>query len=193
MGSVNGYKNPDLYDMNELEKCNPVQVKIVNNAVAMAEELVSNHYKMSASEWLRPKYDVKTLVDLRPEEVVHGPFAQIIRYEGHRKDTLLGSSAYDFYKICLQDHNILSVMKKSPEIKLFPFTLYIITHELIHIVRFSKFLQRFDASSEEKMAEEARVHEKTHEILGTIRVTGLDEVLKFYYKWCKTFDGLKNL
>jgi hypothetical protein len=40
------------------------QIKIVNQTVSLAEELVSNHYKMSASQWLRPKYDVKTLVDL---------------------------------------------------------------------------------------------------------------------------------
>jgi len=45
----------------------------------MAEELVSEYYKMSASQRLRPKYDVKTLVDLDPAEIVHGPFAQIIR------------------------------------------------------------------------------------------------------------------
>lgn len=76
--------------------------------------------------------------------------------------------------------------------KLFSFTLYIIIHELIHIVRFSKFLQSFDASSEEKLAEEARVHKKTHEILKTIRFSGLTDVLKFYNKWRLPFDGLQN-
>ncbi|MFC1886625.1 hypothetical protein ACFLZM_06180, partial [Thermodesulfobacteriota bacterium] len=167
-----------------LKQYSAAQIAIVNNSASMAEEMVSNHYKMSASEWLRPKYDVKTLADLRPEEIVHGPFAQIIRYEGQRKDKLLGSSAYDFYKICLQDHNILSVINTSRRIELLPFTLYIITHELIHIVRFSKFLQQFDASFEEKMLEETRVHEKTHEILGDVRLKGLDEVLRFYNKWC---------
>ena len=158
----------------------------------MAEELVSNHYKMSASQWLRPKYDVKTLIDLKPDEIVFGPFAQIIRYEGYRKDRLLGSSTYDFYKICLQDHNILSAMNQSPEIQLLPFTLYILTHELIHIVRFSKFLQRFHASPEEMMAEETRVHEKTHHILASVRVPGIDEVLRFYNQWRETFDGMQD-
>ena len=178
--------------LDSLEKYSPAQIAIVNNSVAMAEELVSNHYKMSASEWLRPRYDVKTLADLRPEEIVDGPFAQIIRYEGRRKNKLLGSSTYDFYKICLQDHNILSVTQKSRQIELFPFTLYIITHELIHIVRFSKFLQRFDASPEEKMAEETRVHEKTHEILSAVRrLSGLEKVLEFYNNWCETFDALQ--
>ena len=78
---------------------------IVNNSVAMAEELVNNHYKMSVSQWLRPKYDVKTLADLAEDEIVTGPFAQIIRYEGKLKDGVLGSSAYDFYKVCIQDRH----------------------------------------------------------------------------------------
>ena len=34
------------------------ELTVVNNAVAMAEELVSNHYKMSASQWLRRRFDV---------------------------------------------------------------------------------------------------------------------------------------
>ena len=45
------------------------QILVVNQAVAMAEELVSNHYKMSLNQWLRPKYDVKTLAELSPDEL----------------------------------------------------------------------------------------------------------------------------
>ncbi|MGD9302553.1 MAG: hypothetical protein PVI13_13325, partial [Desulfobacterales bacterium] len=71
------------------------QIEIINQAVAMAEELVSNNYKMSASQWLGPRYDVKTLAELKPEEIVEGPFAQIIRYKGQRKNTSLGSATYD--------------------------------------------------------------------------------------------------
>ncbi len=178
--------------MKKLQTFNTDQIKIVNDSVEIAEELVSNHYKMSASQWLHRRYDVKTLVDLSPDEVVHGPYAQIVRYKGQRKDTSLGSSTYDFYKICLQDHSILAIIEQLSEMKLFSFTLYIIIHELIHIVRFSKFLQSFDASPEEKLAEEGRVHEKTHEILKTIKFSGLTDVLKFYNKWRMPFDGLQN-
>ena len=40
-------------------------------------------FKMSASQWLRHRYDVRTQVQLSDEEVVgHGPFAQVIRYQG---------------------------------------------------------------------------------------------------------------
>jgi hypothetical protein len=171
---------------------NRKQIQTVNESVALAEELVSDFYKMSATEWLGPKYDVKTSADLSKDEIVDGPFAQIIRYEGKLKDATLGSAAYDFYKICLQDHAILSAIQKNPHLKLFSFVLYIVTHELIHIIRFSKFLQNFDASPDERMAEETRVHELTHEILNPLRVDGLLSVLQFYKEWRAPIDGLHN-
>jgi hypothetical protein len=166
----------------------PEQIETVNNAVSMAEELVSNAYKMSASQWLHPKYDVKTLTDLAPSEIVDGPFAQVIRYVGQHKGASLGSAAYDFYKICLQDHAIIRAMNSMKGLRLYPFALYIVTHELIHIVRFSKFLQSFDASADEKMVEEARVHERTHAILSLINIPGLKEVLHFYRNWRATME-----
>lgn len=169
------------------------QLTTVNNAVAMAEELVSNHFKMSASQWLRPKYDVKTVADLSQDEVVCGPFAQIIRYEGKLAGGVLGSSAYDFYKICIQDHAILAVLADRPAMALFPFALYVVTHELIHIVRFSRFLQNFNASDAEKLAEEHRVHTITHGILRSVRAPGLDAVLDFYSTWRRPIDGLKTV
>lgn len=169
------------------------ELTIVNNAVAMAEELVSNHYKMSANQWLRPKYDVKTLADLAEDEIVTGPFAQIIRYEGKLKGGVLGSSAYDFYKICIQDHAILEILIKRPEIPLSPFAQYIVTHELVHIVRFSRFLQNFNASDTEKLIEERRVHGITHDILDPVKSPGMGIVLDFYRSWRTPFDGLKNI
>ncbi len=167
----------------KLKTFNPEQIRIVNNSASVAEELVSNAYKLSASEWLRRRYDIKTLADLSPEEVVHGPFAQIIRYRGQRTDTSLSSAAYDLYKICFLDHTILNELKRSPQLQLFPFSLYIVTHELVHIVRFTKFMQNFVASNEEKLHEEMRVHKKTHDILGRTRIDNLSPVLAFYSQW----------
>jgi hypothetical protein len=182
--------------MNELPKphrhFNTDEIKIINQAVTMAEEMVSNHYKMSASQWLRPKYDVKTFADLSASEIVEGPFAQIIRYEGQRKGSTLGSEVYDFYKICLQDPAILEAVGRHSELKLLPFTVYIVVHELVHIVRFSKFLQNFHASNGEKLLEEHRVHDITHQILSTIRLTGLDAVIDYYRSWRVPLERLSD-
>ncbi|MBI9074163.1 MAG: hypothetical protein JEZ02_02045 [Desulfatibacillum sp.] len=168
------------------------QIFTVGDAAAMAEELVSNSYKMSASQWLWNRYDVMTLSDLEPGEIVEGPFAQIVRYRGQKSETSLGSSSYDFYKICLMDHTILKALESGKELRLFPFALYILCHELIHIVRFSKFLQSFQASHEEKMAEENRVHEKTREIFKSVRVPGMEALLSFYKAWENPLDSTTN-
>lgn len=175
-----------------LEYFSPEQIVIVNNAASMAEELVSDYYKMSASQWLRRKYDFKTLVDLTPAEIVFGPFAQIIRYEGHRVDSSLGSAAYDFYKICLQDHAILETIRQHYQIRLFPFCIYILSHELIHIIRFSKFLCNFVATAEERRVEETIVHQITHDILCGISLEGLPEVFVFYNKWRHPLDQVSS-
>ena len=174
---------PGMTTKSKYPAFNAVQLNIVNQAVSMAEELVSNYYKMSLNEWLRPKYDIKTISDLASNEIVEGPFAQLFRYQGKRKGSSLGSGSYDFYKICVQDHTILATLKKQPELSLVAFCLYIITHELIHIVRFSKFLQNFEASAEEKLAEEKRVHTLTHEILAEVPMPELTPVLAYYHQW----------
>ena len=169
------------------------ELRIVNEAVTIAEEVSSNAYKMSSAQWKGRRYDIKTLADLSPDEVMHGPFAQIIRYVGRKTETSLSSSEYDFYKICLQDHTILSALNRFPELRLLPFTLYIVTHELIHVIRFIKFLQAFDASATEKIIEEARVHEKTQAILRRAQIPGMDAVFEFYRAWEGPLDDLRDM
>ena len=167
-------------------------IVVVNDAVARAEEMTFDAYKMSFAQWRRRCYDVKTLVDLRPEEIVHGPFAQIIRYVGQKSDSFLGSSQYDFYKICLQDHAIITALHKNSGLDLFPFMLYIVCHELIHVIRFTTFLQSFDATDNEKIEEEARVHQKTHDILATYAIQGMETVFEFYRAWQGPMDELQE-
>lgn len=166
------------------------QVALVTHAAGIAEELVSMHYKMSANQWLRPKYDVRTLAELAPPEIIDGPFAQIIRYRGQPREASLGSATYDFYKICLQDHAMLATILENRDLSLLPFALYIITHELIHIVRFSKFLQGFEASPAERLEEEKRVHAMTKDILNGQKVDGLPAVLEFFKDWRLVYDRL---
>ena len=149
----------------------------------MAEELVSNYYKLSTSQLRRLNYDVKTLADLAPGEVVSGHFAQIVKYKLKKKDVLRETEAEDFYKICLQDHSILSALEAHPDLGFLVFLLYIVCHEMVHVVRFRRFLQQFDVSAGEKMAEERRVHAKTHEILSGLSIDGLAGVLAFYENW----------
>ncbi len=149
----------------------------VNNAVSLAEEMVCNYYKMSANQWLRHRYDVKTRAELSAEEVVDGPYAQIVRYACQKEGSSLGSLTFDFYKICLQDPAVLATVRQHPGVALFPFLVYLIVHELIHIVRFAKFYQQFEARPEERRQEEATVHQITREVLGRHDIRGIQAVL----------------
>ncbi len=185
-----------IMEKKELRHFDGDQLRDVNDAVAMAEELVCNHYKMSDNQWLRLRYDIRTLADLSGEEIVYGPFAQVIRYEGKPKGISLGSLTYDFYKICLQDHCILlALAQETPvsqalRVEIFPFLLYIITHELVHVVRFCRFLQNFNASAQERQEEEIRVHEFTRLILEPVKVSRMDAVFRFYDRWHPMMDQL---
>ena len=180
--SVSQTQPADRFDAQQLE--------LVTQAVATAEDLVSNHYKMSTSQWLKQRFDVKTQADLTQAETVAGPFAQVIRYEGKQNNRTLGSAAFDFYKICLQDKAILDALRQSEGIRLFPFVLYIIVHELIHIVRFSRFQQNFTASPDEMHREELRVHRLGKEILSRQSIDGLSDVLAFYARWHTPVDDV---
>jgi len=158
---------------------NKTQITHMYQAADMAEEIVSNAYQLSSLHWQKTPYDIKTLVELNKEEVMDVPYAQLIRYQARKKRSELNSARFDFYKICVQDHNILSAYHSYKGLKLFPFFLYIMTHELIHIVRFSRFLHLFHATEQERKIEEKKVHCKTREILKTVRMPSLNPVLDF--------------
>ncbi|MFH2093506.1 MAG: hypothetical protein ABIJ31_14195 [Pseudomonadota bacterium] len=173
---MSGSKTMRQFNSDELLK--------VAQAVNTSEELVNNYFKLSSSQWLKNRYDIQTSKDLAGHELLDGPFAQVVKYEGRRKDIPLGSSSFSFYKVCLQDNAILSTVGKIP-LSLDPFLLYILTHELIHVVRFSIYKQRYENKNELDMTfeEERKVHALTYSILKPVPVSGLKQVFEFYKDW----------
>lgn len=165
------------------------QLSAVNDAVSMAEDRIFDFYRLSGNEWRRNKYDVNTLADLSPGEIADGKYAQIVLYRGRLRNTELSTNAYDFYKICLQDHTILSAADRNG-LSLFPLSLFIVVHELVHIVRFVRFLHNFEATVREKMEEEIRVHGETRAILQNLPVPGLAAVFDFFGDWELPLENL---
>ncbi|MGQ9689219.1 MAG: hypothetical protein ACUVXF_10595 [Desulfobaccales bacterium] len=155
----------------------------LREALVVAEEMTSDYFKLSSRHWLRARYDISTLAQLREEEISSHALALVAKYDGYPCGRLLKSLSFDFYRICLQDHNILKTLAAQRELRFFPFLCYILTHELIHIVRFSKFEARFDAGPEERHAEEGRVHRLTWEILAPLNFLDLGPVIKYYQKF----------
>lgn len=163
------------------------EIAILRQAIDVAEELISDHYKISTSQWKRYRYDIQSLEGLQEEEITDFAFAQIRRYLRCPRERLRGSEPGDYFKICLQDHVIRRAIQRDPDIDLFPLTTYIVTHELIHVVRFARFLQRFDSTKAEQEAEEKRVHALAFELLRNCRIRGLPQVLSAFNS-CRTME-----
>jgi hypothetical protein len=152
----------------------------LREALVVAEEMTSDFFKLTSRHWLAARYDISTLAYLRDEEISPNALAMVAKYDGCPPGRVLRSSSFDFYRVCLQDHNILKTLAGREDLKIFPFLCYILTHELVHIVRFSKFEARFDTSSEEKRREEDRVHRLTWKILAPLNSLDLGPVIQYH-------------
>ena len=152
----------------------------LRDALVVAEEMTSDYFKLTSRHWLAARYDISTLADLRGEEISPHALAMVAKYDGCPPGRELRSSSFDFYRVCLQDHNILKTLACRDDLKLFPFLCYILTHELVHIVRFSRFEARFETSPEEKRQEEERVHRLTWKILAPLNSLDLGPVIEYH-------------
>ena len=65
------------------------EIAILAQAIEASEELISDFYKISTSEWKRYRYDIQNLSDLGEEEVTDVAFAQIRRFASFPNSCLL--------------------------------------------------------------------------------------------------------
>src|SRR5215212_6655542 len=129
--------------LKELYCFNNVQLKIVRKARERAASFVSDYYRVAPREWRRMPYEVKTLRALDSFEVADTALAQTVCYGFRREAGPLVLEEGDLYRICLQDHRILDAARKT-EMRLGSLLTYVLTHELVHVVRFGQQLQRVD-------------------------------------------------
>ncbi len=167
----------------KLTRFNKEELETANRAFEVAEDLVSDYYKISSNVLVNSGYDIRTLSELDPREIVFGPAAQVMRYKRYTSNSFLRSQSYDLYRVCIQDHTAISILESNPDMKLFYFLLYVTTHELVHVFRFMKFSQNFTASLNEVLREETRVHEETHNILFRVDDVNIKSVFNFYDGW----------
>lgn len=160
---------------NYLDGC---QIEQMKQAVCLSEEVISEWFHLTTSCWRRYRYDVRTLKFLSPDEIASSVFAQVVRYG--RPEGPSGMRQGDWYRICLQDHNILAALQRDPALDLFPLLVYVFTHELVHVVRFYKFYQCFEADDYSRAKEEATVHDLTHRILHQVNMGAIPNILKHY-------------
>ncbi|NLA75165.1 MAG: hypothetical protein GX846_06825 [Deltaproteobacteria bacterium] len=155
-------------------------IDTISNALFIAEEKVGDYYKFSSGQWKRHQYDVKTLESLEKNEITSFAFALLNKctrvIEGFDSST----KKRDFYFICLQDHLILNALQRDKYLTLLPLLVYIFTHELVHIVRFCNFFQRYEVSGKNRDEEESLVHDTTYKILNRVALKNMGYILDSY-------------
>ena len=166
----------------DLNYFNKKQLGIIDEALYIAEDMTSNYFKFSGSEWKRYPFDIKTLSNLFKEDVRHNTFALLKKYMAvDNEESKKTYREREFYMICLQDHQILKALQRDKELNLLPLLAYILTHELVHIVRFFTFQIRFDTEEPDSRTREERiVYQETHNILKNLSLPNLPYILNSY-------------
>jgi len=163
-------------------------LKGISDALDIAEDKIGNFYKFSFGQWKRHRYDVKTLNSLSENEISDYAFAMLNKCSRAAKGYQSRTMIRDFYLICLQDHCILDALARDKDLSLHSLLVYVFTHELVHIVRFCNFFQRYEISGKGKEDEERLVHNITYEILKDSNLPKMDYVLNSYLGHRRLFE-----
>jgi hypothetical protein len=151
-----------------------------SDALHIAEDKIGDFFKLSSGQWKNHPFSVRTLLDLSQGQIVSDAFALLEKRSPKIDARDCIEKERDHYFICLQDHEILKALKRDRELCLLPLLVYVFTHELVHIVRFCNFLQRFEVTGREREKEERIVHDTTYKILRRVSMPDLDYVLDSY-------------
>lgn len=158
---------------------NSSQLSAIDNTRQRAEELTGDFFKLGSFDPARYPYEVATLRDLDEPEIAPAAFAQLLRYGRNRLCRPKGKLALrHYYRIGLHDENLLE--RRAEGTPLEPLLLYVMTHELIHIVRFEHFAELFHSDGDRRGHEERRVHELTARIVKPLRNSTLDRMIGVY-------------
>ena len=137
---------------------------ILGKAASVAELLTQKYFDFGEDEWKRNPYAVFTRKYVTRNLVEDTAFASVIRYGGKPGQTKIEPNAYN-YGIVLQDPVILLALLRSREQDLWSMGLFVLTHELVHIVRFRAFGADFFACAHDRDKEERLVHGITRDML----------------------------
>jgi hypothetical protein len=157
----------------------PDHVKVLEEAISISEDVISDYFSLSSNHWVRNPYEVRTLREVSSWEYPGKAFAHLVHYGKNITQKQSGRDSLKFYRICLNDHNILDQTSGGKRERLLPFLVYIITHEFVHIMRFSRYYCHPEFNDRGK--EEQKVHLATRNILTRIGIRGLDAVLKRFF------------
>ncbi len=165
--------------MKRLDFFSKGQMAVIGEAGAIAEEVVTDHFALTSRDWLRWPYEVKSLRNLSRGEHPGDAYAHLVRYGKGLDDKRRGGDCLQFYRICLNDPIILHRTGGGDKRRLLPFMVYVLLHELVHIVRFGRYLY-CPLKEAGRGAEEAQVDGLTRSLLAGLPLPGMDGVIGYF-------------
>jgi hypothetical protein len=161
---------------------NKNQLHILGDAVEIAEDMTSNYFRLTLSHWKKHPFEIRTFANLNGNLIKDDAFALLRRCEKEDNEKQKQvNKIRQFYIIFLQDNQILRAIQRDRKLKLLPLLAYIITHELVHIIRFCKFQIMFETQEKEKrIKEEKIVHQTTNLILKELSLPNMPYILGYY-------------
>jgi hypothetical protein len=134
---------------------------LVLKAMNEAEERTTGYYCIPPFRWEQLRFDLLTCGD-HGWEPIPDPMLARVRCLQRINQT----RAFDFYRIELNDRTILEAAERENLTKdLYPFFVYILTHEMVHMVRLSSILDGPNTPVPCNKTEEQRVQRIAHRIL----------------------------
>lgn len=139
------------------------QRSLVLRAMNEAEERTSGYYCFPPFRWEQLCYDLLTQED-------HGwePLPEVMLARVRRIQRVNPRTPFDFYRIELNDSSILAAADRERlHGNLYPFFVYILTHEMVHMVRLSSILDLagVEIADPDQEDEEERVQQISRRIL----------------------------
>ncbi|NLV30143.1 MAG: hypothetical protein GXY47_03225 [Acidobacteria bacterium] len=138
------------------------QRSLLVEALNDAEERTMEYYRIPPFRWEQLRYDLLTQKDTEWEPLPDPALARVRPVQQAHRDRL-----FDFYRIELNDPGILAAARRERLTdRLYPFFVYILTHEIVHMVRLSSILgEDADSLPPCDEAEERRVEDISRRIL----------------------------
>jgi hypothetical protein len=138
------------------------QRSLIFRALNEAEERTAGYYCIPPFRWERLRYDLLTQEDNGWE-----PFPEPMLARVRCLQWIKSSKPFDFYRIELNDRNILAAAERECLTRnMYPFFVYILTHEMVHMVRLSSILDNSPSDGIPfNESEESRVQEISRRIL----------------------------
>ncbi len=137
----------------------PSQRHLAIKALEEAEARTSDYYCIPPFRWQSVRYDLVTRQDPEWQPLPEGMLArtQRLRREQHPSD---------LFRIELNDPGILTAAhRENLWADLYPFLLYILTHEMVHLVRLTHMLTDYEQDLIPRDTEELRVCRVVRSIL----------------------------